>query len=155
MPPTPPAAVAAGFLAMGYPAGDGSHRSRRAMTTSMPETARRKPTEMNLRAAALLLTLFACSSLPALADDPTFKIDVKDGVITPLEMDVPANTRIRLEVTNSGTSPAEFESVQLKKEKVIAGGNTAVIVIRNLDPGTYDFFDEFHSDLPHAKVTAK
>ena len=110
---------------------------------------------MRLRAAVLLLSYFACSFLPALADDPTFKIDIKDGVITPLEMEVPANARIRLEVTNSGTSPAEFESVQLKKEKVIAGGNTSVMVIRNLDPGTYDFFDDFHIDMPHAKITAK
>ena len=110
---------------------------------------------MRLRIPALLFVSLACSSLPALADDPTFKIDIKDGVITPLTMEVPANTRIRLEITNSGTSPAEFESVQLKKEKVIAGGNTTVMVIRNLDPGTYDFFDDFHIDLPHAKITAK
>lgn len=105
--------------------------------------------------ATLLAALLASAALPAWADDPTFKIDVKDGVITPLALEVPANTRIRLEVTNSGTSPAEFESVQLKKEKVIAAGNTAVMVIRKLDPGTYDFFDDFHIDLPHAKITAK
>lgn len=105
--------------------------------------------------ASLLAACIAAASLPAMADDPTFKLDIKDGVITPLELEVPANTRIRLEVTNSGTTPAEFESVQLKKEKVIAGGNTTVMVIRNLDPGTYDFFDDFHIDLPHAKITAK
>ena len=110
---------------------------------------------MRLRVAAMLFASLAFSSLPALADDPTFKIDIKDGVITPLALEVPANTRIRLEITNSGTSPAEFESVQLKKEKVIAGGNTTVMVIRNLDPGTYDFFDDFHIALPHAKITAK
>lgn len=110
---------------------------------------------MRLSVAALMFASLACSSLPALADDPTFKIDIKDGVITPLALEVPANTRIRLEITNSGASPAEFESVQLKKEKVIAGGNTTVMVIRNLDPGTYDFFDDFHIDLPHAKITAK
>lgn len=107
------------------------------------------------RTALALAALLIASALPALADEPTFKIDIKDGVITPLELEVPANTRIRLEVTNSGTSPAEFESVQLKKEKVIAGGNTSVMVIRNLDPGTYDFFDDFHIDLPHAKIIAK
>ena len=110
---------------------------------------------MRLGVAAMLFASLACSSLTALADDPTFKIDIKDGVITPLALEVPANTRIRLEITNSGASPAEFESVQLKKEKVIAGGNTTVMVIRNLDPGTYDFFDDFHIDLPHAKITAK
>ena len=105
--------------------------------------------------AALLMVCLACSALPALADEPTFKIDIKDGVITPLELEVPASTRIRLEITNSGVSPVEFESVQLKKEKVIAGGNTSVMVIRNLDPGTYDFFDDFHIDMPHAKIIAK
>lgn len=104
---------------------------------------------------ALLLAALAASPLPARAEEPTFKIDIKDGVITPLELEVPANTRIRLEVTNSGASPAEFESVQLKKEKVIAAGNTSVMVIRTLDPGSYDFFDDFHIDLPHAKIIAK
>jgi len=107
------------------------------------------------RIAVALAALLAVMALPALADEPTFRIDIKDGVITPLEIEVPANTRIRLEVTNSGTSPAEFESVQLKKEKVIAGGNSSVMVIRNLAPGTYDFFDDFHIDMPHAKIIAK
>lgn len=109
---------------------------------------------LHLRAFAAAV-LIACLAHPALADDPTFKIEIKDGVISPLVLEVPANTRIRLEVSNTGTSPAEFESVQLKKEKVIAGGNTTVMVIRNLDPGTYDFFDDFHIDLPHAKIIAK
>ena len=105
--------------------------------------------------ALLLLVALAGVTAPALADEPTFKIDIKDGVITPLAIEVPANTRIRLEITNSGSSPAEFESVQLKKEKVIAGGNTSVMVIRTLDPGSYDFFDDFHIDMPHAKIIAK
>lgn len=105
--------------------------------------------------AALLVALLAVAPPSAQADEPTFTIDIKDGVITPLELEVPANSRIRLEVTNSGRSPAEFESVQLKKEKVIAAGNSSVIVIRNLDPGTYDFFDDFHIDMPHAKIIAK
>ena len=106
-------------------------------------------------AAALLAASLACSVLPALADEPTFRIDIRDGVITPRQIEVPANTRIRLEITNSGTSPAEFESVQLKKEKVIAAGNSSVMVIRTLDPGSYDFFDDFHLDMPHAQIIAK
>lgn len=105
--------------------------------------------------AALLAAALCCPALTAQADDPTFRIDIRDGVITPLTLEVPANTRIRLEITNSGTSPAEFESVQLKKEKVIAGGNSSVMVIRNLDPGNYDFFDDFHLDMPHAQIIAK
>lgn len=111
---------------------------------------------MKLRLSiAIAVLAFAASGLPALADDPSFKIEIKDGVISPLELEVPANTRIRLEVSNTGTSPAEFESVELKKEKVIAPGNSSVVVIRNLDPGSYDFYDEFHQDKPHGKLIAK
>ena len=108
--------------------------------------------------AGLALAVLALATVtPAAAEDsePTFRIEIKDGVITPLELEVPANTRIRLELSNTGSSPVEFESVQLKKEKVIAGGNSTVMVIRNLDPGTYDFFDDFHIDMPHAKLIAK
>lgn len=107
------------------------------------------------RCAALLAAALACTAAQAMADEPTFRIDIRDGVITPLQLEVPANTRIRLEITNSGSSPVEFESVQLKKEKVIAGGNSSVMVIRNLDPGSYDFFDDFHLDMPHATIIAK
>ena len=110
------------------------------------------------RTSWLLLAIAGCAiTSPALAEDsePTFRIEIKDGAITPLKVDVPANTRIRLELFNTGTAPVEFESVELKKEKVVAGGNSTVMVIRNLDPGTYDFFDDFHPNMPHAKIVAK
>lgn len=111
---------------------------------------------MKLRVlTTIAFVAFAALGVPAHADDPTFKIEIKEGVITPLEIEVPANTRIRLEVANTGSTPVEFESVALKKEKVIAPGNSSVVVIRNLDPGSYDFYDEFHSDQPHGKITAK
>jgi len=38
---------------------------------------------------------------------------------------------------------------------VLAPGNSSVVVIRNLDPGSYEFYDEFHIDQPHGKITAK
>ena len=107
------------------------------------------------RCAAVLAAALACPAAQAMADEPTFRIDIRDGVITPLRLEVPANTRIRLEVSNTGTSPVEFESVELKKEKVIAPGNSSVVVIRNLDPGSYGFYDEFHEDQPHGKIIAK
>jgi hypothetical protein len=89
------------------------------------------------------------------ADDPTFRIEFADGVITPLQIEVPANTRFRIELVNSGSTPVEFESLQLRKEKVIGPGNQTVMVIRRLDPGTYDFFDDFHLDAPHAVLIAR
>ncbi len=93
---------------------------------------------------------------PARAEElPTFRIELKDGVVTPLRLEVPAQTRFKIEVVNTGTTPAEFESVELRKEKVIGPGAKSFLVIRGLDPGEYDFFDDFHPTAPRAVLVAK
>lgn len=46
--------------------------------------------------AMATLVLFASGA--SAADDPTFRIEFSDGVITPLELEVPANTRFRIEL---------------------------------------------------------
>jgi len=108
-------------------------------------TALRHPAPV---AALLALGLFAAG--PALADDmPTFRIEMRDSTITPSRLEVPANTPFKLEITNAGSSPAEFESVSLHKEKVLAAGVTSSLVFRRLPAGEYDFFDDFH---PEAKA---
>lgn len=104
-------------------------------------------------AAALI---FACAALHAArADDPVFRIEFEDGKITPLRLEVPANTRFKIELINKGRTPIEFESTQLRKEKVVAPDSQSFIVFRTLDPGEYEFFDDFHLDAPHAVLVAK
>ena len=78
------------------------------------------------------------------ADEPTFAIEFKDGTVTPTRVEVPAKTRFKLELKNSGKTAAEFESNEMKKEKVLAPGTTSSLIIRTLDPGEYKFFDDFH-----------
>jgi hypothetical protein len=88
---------------------------------------------------------------PALAaDEPTFALEFKDGTVTPTRIEVPAKTRFKLELKNSGKTPAEFETRSPKWEKVLAPGSKSSLVIRTLDPGEYEFFDDFH---PQAKGT--
>ncbi|HEX8078475.1 MAG TPA: cupredoxin domain-containing protein [Chthoniobacterales bacterium] len=88
-------------------------------------------------------------------EEPTFRIEFKDGSVSPDRVEVPANKRFRLELANIGLSPIEFESTELRKEKVVAPGSTSVLVIRTLDPGEYTFFDDFHPGAPSAKLVAK
>jgi c-di-GMP-binding flagellar brake protein YcgR len=108
-----------------------------------------------LRKVAVAL-IFACAALHvAHADDPVFRIEFEDGKITPQRLEVPANTRFKIELINKGKTPIEFESTQLKKEKVVAPDSQSFIVFRTLDPGEYDFFDDFHLDAPHAVLVAK
>lgn len=103
--------------------------------------------------AGFFLALASASAV--LADDPTFRIEFKDGAISPLRLEVPANTRFRLELANLGDSPAEFESLELRKEKVLAPQSEGVMVIRTLDPGEYAFFDDFHPGAAPAVLVAR
>ena len=101
------------------------------------------------------LLLLGLLSAPARAQEmPVIKVEMRDGAILPAVIEVPANTRFKLEITNTGTSPVEFESVELKREKALAAGSTSSIVFRTVDPGTYDVFDDFHPDA-RAKLVAK
>ncbi len=109
-----------------------------------------------LAAAAVLATTAALSPIVAKADDePTFRIEFKDGTMSPTRIEVPAGKRFRLELVNVGTSPAEFESLELRKEKVVAPGVTSSLVFKTLDAGEYPFFDEFHPDAAKAILVAK
>ena len=61
----------------------------------------------------------------------------------------------QLQLRNNGDTPAEFESNELRKEKVLAPRTTSILVFRTLDPGEYPFFDDFHPDAPKAILIAK
>lgn len=112
----------------------------------------RRVTGATVLAAGLVLAIGG----PARAEgEPTFRIEFNNGKITPQRLEVPAKTRIKLELFNVGTEPAEFESKELRKEKVLAPGANSVLVIRTLDPGQYDFFDDFHLDTPPCVLVAK
>ncbi len=95
-------------------------------------------------------------STAAIADDlPTYKLLMKDGRILPETLEVPANTRFRLEVRNEGPGAAEFESLELKKELVLAPGVTRSTVFAPMKAGTYKFFDEFHPETGQGRIVVK
>ena len=112
---------------------------------------------MNSLARRFWPALFgALLAAPALADDvPLFKIVARDGMFDPATIEVPAGKRIRLEVSNQGKSAIEFESRDLKQEKVIAAGSKATVTINALKPGEYRFFDEFHEKTGQGRLIAK
>jgi hypothetical protein len=106
-------------------------------------------------AFALGAAVLIAAGISRAEDDPVFRIEFNDGKVTPQRLEVPAKRRFKLELHNVGTSPAEFESKELRKEKVLAPGASSTLVIRTLDPGEYDFFDDFHPDAPPAVLIAK
>lgn len=89
--------------------------------------------------------LAALTFVPAAqAADPEFKIVIKDHKFEPAEVRIPANTKVRLVVQNQDASAEEFESKELKREKVIPGKSSATILIGPLKPGRYPFVGEFN-----------
>jgi plastocyanin len=93
-----------------------------------------------LAAAALMLSARGASA----ADLQTFKLEMADGKLNPARIEVPSGQRIKIEIHNTGKSAIEFESLQLRKEKVLAPGADSFVVIAPLSPGEYKFFDDFH-----------
>lgn len=82
-------------------------------------------------------------------------LDMRDGVFTPATLVVPAGQKIKIIVRNVGASAAEFESVALRKEKVLAPGAQSFIVIAPLRAGRYTFFDDFHLNMPEGVIIAR
>lgn len=102
------------------------------------------------------IAIAAAGVVPARAEeDPVFTLEFDDGRITPLRLEVPARTRFKIELVNKGQTPAEFESGELRKEKVLAPGANSSVVVKTLDPGEYEFVDEFHPEAPKGVIVAR
>lgn len=69
---------------------------------------------------------------------------IKNHRFEPTELKVPANQRVKLVVHNQDSTPEEFESQSLNREKLIPGGAKATLFIGPLKPGRYEFVGEYH-----------
>ena len=104
---------------------------------------------------SVVFGLFLASTAAVADDMPTIKLLMKDGRLYPETLAVPANTRFRLEVKNEGPGAAEFESLELRKELVMAPGVTRSLVFHPMKPGSYKFFDDFHPATGQGVIVAK
>lgn len=81
------------------------------------------------------------------AELPTFTLTFKpDGTFEPARLEVPAG-RFKINLINASKEPVEFESIPLRKEKVLGPGVQSFVVITISRPGEYPFFDDFHSNV--------
>jgi len=87
------------------------------------------------------------------AADP-LTLTLKDHRFTPSEVTVPAGERLRIEVVNQDATPAEFESNDLRVEKIVVPGGKIAVMTAPLKPGTYRFFDDYHPDTATGTITA-
>lgn len=91
----------------------------------------------------------------AQAQDDGYVLTFKDNKLEPAELQVPAGKEFKLVVKNADQTPEEFESEDLKVEKIIAGGSEATFTIKALDAGSYEVYGEFHEDTAKGHIVAK
>lgn len=89
------------------------------------------------------------------ADLATFEVVARDGRLFPEKLEVPAGVKIKLSLKNESAAAVEFESQELRIEKVLAPNAASFVVIHPLKPGTYQFVDEFRPATGKMQVIAK
>jgi hypothetical protein len=107
----------------------------------------------SFRLLACLAVASACTV--AAAAEPEFALVIRNHRFEPTELKVPAGQRVKLIVHNQDSTPEEFESHSLNREKVIPGGAKATIFIGPLKPGRYTFFGEFNEKTAQGAVVAE
>jgi hypothetical protein len=103
--------------------------------------------------AAVLFSGVSIAATEASAKD--YVIELKNHTFTPVNLIIPAGEKVKVVVKNLDKTPAEFESHDLNREKVIGAGKEATIFIGPLKAGSYAYVDEFHEDVAKGTITAK
>jgi plastocyanin len=98
------------------------------------------------RIARLVGSLILAFAPAALADDPSFSIVLKNNQFVPSEVQIPAGVKVKLVVRNENATASEFESIQFHREKIVTPGQEISVFVGPLDPGSYEFFDDFHPE---------
>ncbi len=104
-----------------------------------------------------LFVLAALAAFVALAPVPARRAELhrhhQGPPFQPAEIKVPADKRITVTVVNDDPTPEEFESHELKVEKVIPGKSKGDRALRAAQAkGRYKFFGEYHEDTAKGAV---
>jgi len=108
---------------------------------------------MDLVRFAFLLPL--ASPVAAYAQTPEYTIVIREHRFQPADLTVPSGKRVKLVIDNQDGTPEEFESHELRLEKIIPGGTKGTVNVGPLKPGSYPFFGDFHQDTAQGKLHAK
>lgn len=105
----------------------------------------------------LLIFIFLCTYTTFCNAEPlVYEIKIKDHNFIPNIIEAPSNSVIKLKITNLDPTVEEFESFDLKREKIITGnGGKITVTVGPLKPGEYVFFGEFNPKTAQGKLVIK
>jgi plastocyanin len=107
--------------------------------------------------AIALSLLAAVAAAPAVAADapPEVALSIENNRFAPEELRVKAGAPFVIVVTNKDGGPEEFESKDLRIEKVIPGGKTVRLRLPALKAGSYGFVGEYHEKTAKGRIVAE
>lgn len=98
------------------------------------------------------------AALPGTAaslDGATADIRFENHRFTPETLTLPARQPLLIKVVNASQETIEFESFKLNREIAMSPGQAVTVKLPALSPGKYDFYDDFHQDVPEGAIVAK
>jgi hypothetical protein len=98
---------------------------------------------LQMTATGASLLAICLSAARAASSAPPVLI-LKNQAFEPQTFTIPAGRQVKILLKNEDALPAEFESSDLNREKVIPGGTALPVYIGPLSPGRYQFFNDFH-----------
>ena len=105
--------------------------------------------------ASAFLVIAGASTAAFAEGIKNFDLVIKDHKFIPQELEIPANQKVKVTIKNQDSTAAEFESHELRREKVIQGNSQAVVFVGPLAPGRYPFFDEFNEATTKGAIVVK
>jgi hypothetical protein len=102
----------------------------------------------------ILAAAGAAMLLQPVRADPAAEVRVtySNGQFEPGEVSVPVDKPVVIRVKNMDAKALEFESTSLRVEKIVAAKSEAVVNVRALKPGRYEFYNDFNADAHGALV---
>ncbi len=85
----------------------------------------------------------------------TASLTIRNHQFEPETLEVPAGQKIELTVINADATPEEFESGDLRREKVVAANSRITVYVGPLRPGAYEFFGDFNPKTARGHIVAK
>jgi hypothetical protein len=111
---------------------------------------------MTRLALGLILTGLFALPIVAPAQAPTeITLTIENHRFQPDDITVKAGAPFVLVIVNKDATPEEFESKQLRIEKVVAGGKTVRLRMPALKPGTYRFVGEYNEKTAQGRIVAE
>ncbi len=102
----------------------------------------------------ILLPILAVAAV-AHAEDSVRELRFENHRFVPQSLTVPAGQPFSLKVVNASNETIEFESFKLNREVAMTPGETITVRLPALGPGSYDFYDDFHQDVPQGAIIAR